>query len=274
MVKKAQHFIKFKVVGDCGGKALAIKKPLVSIITVVFNGAATIGDTIRSVVTQSYTNIEYIVIDGGSIDGTIDILNEHNNDIDYWVSEKDAGLYDAMNKGIAQATGDYIGMLNADDFFSDNRAVEKLVAHFETNSVDAVFACVDIVDPINVSRVLRKYRVASFSKFMLRIGVMPAHPTFYCKRECYEIAGKYRTDYRIAADFEMLTRMLLKHHITWSFMNEVLVKMRAGGMSSSGFKSSLRVNREIVRACVENGLYTNFLILSIKLPIRLWERFF
>lgn len=247
-------------------------KPLVSVITVVFNGAATLEYTIQSVIGQSYDNIEYIVIDGGSTDGTADILRKYDDHIDCWVSERDAGIYDAMNKGIALAKGKYVGMLNADDYFADTSALEKIVRRLEESNVDAVFSCLDIVAPDDSNRVLRKYRISSFSSFMLRIGVMPPHPTFYCKKSCYEKAGQYRTDYRIAADFEMMVRLLLRYRLTWSFIDDTTVKMRAGGLSSRGVKSSWIVNREIVRACTENGLYTNMLMLALKLPIRLWER--
>lgn len=249
-----------------------VGKPLVSVITVVFNGAETLEHTIQSVIKQGYDNIEHIVIDGGSTDRTTDILRSYDDNIDYWVSEKDAGIYDAMNKGIALARGKYIGMLNADDYFADASALERIIRPLEGSDVDAVFSCLDIVSPNNLDRVLRRYRVSSFSPFMLRIGVMPPHPTFYCKKSCYEKAGPYRTDYRIAADFEMMVRLLLRYRITWSFIDEITVKMRAGGLSSSGIRSSWIVNREIIRACTENGLYTNMFMLALKLPIRLWER--
>lgn len=247
-------------------------KPLLSVITVVFNGASTLEHAIRSVIEQTYGNVEHIIIDGGSTDATLDILRRYEDDIDYWVSEKDAGIYDAMNKGIALARGDYIGMLNADDYFANPSALELISNQLVANNVDAVFSCLDIVDPSNLERVQRKYRISSFSPFMLRIGVMPPHPTFYCKKSCYEEAGPYRIDFRIAADFEMLVRLLLKHHITWAFIDEVTVKMRSGGVSSNGIKSNWVVNREIIRACSENGLYTNALMLALKLPIRLLER--
>lgn len=247
-------------------------KPLVSVITVVFNGAATLEHNIQSVIGQGYDNVEHIVIDGGSTDGTTDILRKYDDNIDYWVSEKDAGIYDAMNKGIALAKGKYVGTLNADDYFADDLALEKIVRRLEESDVDAVFSCLDIVSPENLDHVLRKYRIAHFSPFMLRIGVMPPHPTFYCKKSCYEKAGPYRTDYRIAADFEMMVRLRFRYRITWSFIDETTAKMRAGGLSSSGIRSSWIVNREIIRACVENGLYTNMFMLALKLPIRLWER--
>jgi glycosyltransferase involved in cell wall biosynthesis len=246
--------------------------PLVTVITVVFNGAATLEDTIRSVIAQTYGNIEYIVVDGGSTDATPDILRKYEGNIDYWVSETDAGIYDAMNKGIALARGDYIGMLNSDDFFASRSTVEKIVMRLKASNADAVFANLDIVDSANPDRVFRKYRVASYTPFMLRIGMMPAHPTFYCRKSCYEKAGPYSTDYRIAADFEMLARLLLKQHITWSFMDETTVRMRAGGLSTRGIGSSWVVNREIVRACSDNGLYTNMFMLALKLPVRLLER--
>lgn len=247
-------------------------KPLVSVITVVFNGALTIEHTIRSVMAQTYDNIEHIIIDGGSTDATLDILLKYEDHIDYWVSERDAGIYDAMNKGIELANGHYVGMLNSDDYFSDPAALETIVSRLRISKVDAVFSCLDIVDPANLDRVLRKYRVSTYTKFMMRIGVMPPHPTFYCKKSCYEKTGVYRTDYRIAADFEMLVRLLIKQQINWEFINATTVKMRSGGVSSSGIRSSWVVNREIIRACTENGLYTNIFMLALKLPVRLMER--
>ena len=247
-------------------------QPLITVITVVYNGVETLEDTIRSVIEQTYNNVEHIIIDGGSTDGTLDILRKYDGEIDYWLSEKDAGIYDAMNKGIALANGDYIGMLNADDFLATPFALKKIVERFKFSDADAVFSCLNIVDPHNLNRVLRKYRVSTFSPFMMRIGIMPPHPTFYCKKSCYEQAGQYRTDYRIASDFEMLLRLLLKQHISWSFINEVTVKMRSGGLSSRGIKSNWVINREIIRACTENGLYTNVFLLALKIPIRLLER--
>lgn len=247
--------------------------PLITVITVAFNSAATIEDTILSVIAQEYKNIEYIIVDGGSSDATLDIIKKYEDRIDYWVSEKDSGIYDAMNKGIGFATGEYVGMLNSDDFFAESTSVGDIVTSIAASNADAVFACLDIVDPDNLNRVLRRYRVSRLSSFLLRIGVMPAHPTFYCRRSCYKKAGGYRTDFRIAADFEMIVRLLIKHDISWFFTDKVVVKMRAGGISSRGVASSFVVNKEIVRACKENGLFSNFLLLALKLPIRLKELF-
>jgi glycosyltransferase involved in cell wall biosynthesis len=249
-----------------------LKPPRITIITVCFNSAATIRDTLESIAIQSYKNFEHIVVDGGSTDGTLAIVGGWTGHSIRLESKPDYGIYDAMNKGIALANGDYIGMLNSDDFFASPSSLEIIASHLAANNVDAVFSCLNIVDQTDLNRAVRKYRVSTFSRFMLRIGVMPPHPTFYCRKSCYEKAGLYRTDYRIASDFEMLARLLLKHHITWAFIDEITVKMRSGGLSSRGLKSNWVANREIVRACEESGLYTNIFILMLKLPIRLLER--
>ena len=250
-------------------------KPLVSIITVVFNGVKTLEETILSVVQQSYNNIEYIVIDGGSSDGTLDIIRKYDEKLDYWTSEPDAGLYDAMNKGILLSSGDYVGFLNADDFFADSQSVKWNIERLLTDNLDAVFAQLDIVHPQNIHRILRRYRVKRFDSFMLRFGVMPPHPTFYCRRSCYKKFGEapYRTDLRIAADFELLVKLLLIQKISWGYISKTTVRMRAGGISSGNIKSRLLLNREIIRACNQNGLYTNFLFLLLKIPLRLFEYF-
>jgi len=254
-------------------KQSQLEKPLISIITVVFNGGDTLEDAILSVFGQCYDNIEYIIIDGGSNDDTLDIIQKYDAKVDLWVSEGDKGIYDAMNKGIKLASGDYIGFLNADDFFSNPQAVEKIVERFLIEKTDAVFSQLDVVDPNNLSRILRKYRVKKFSTLMLRIGVMPPHPTFYCRKSCYQKLGItcYRTDYQIASDFELLLRLLLTQNISWSYIAETTIIMRSGGVSSANMKSRVILNREIIQACKENGLYTNILMLFLKIPMRLFE---
>ncbi|MHB1530098.1 MAG: glycosyltransferase family 2 protein [Acidiferrobacteraceae bacterium] len=249
-------------------------RPLVSVITVVLNGAVTLEDTIRSVSQQTYGNIEHIIIDGGSGDGTLDLIRKYDAQLDYWLTEPDAGLYDAMNKGIALASGDYVGMLNGDDIFASAQSVQKIVERLLTGNLDAVFSQLDVVNPHNPLQIIRKYRVARFNTFMLRIGVMPPHPTFYCRRSCYQTLGvaPYRTDYQIAADFELLVRLLVTQKISWGYLAETTIKMRAGGISSGSYKSRLLLNQEIIRACVQNGLYTNMWLLLLKVPLRLWER--
>jgi glycosyltransferase involved in cell wall biosynthesis len=252
-------------------KSSLASKPLISVITVVYNGEKTLKDTIESVMMQTYENIEYIIIDGGSSDGTVDILKQYDHVIDYWHSEKDGGMYDAMNKGIALSSGEYVGMLNSDDFFANSDVLQNVVDTFCQTQTDAVFSCLNIVDKDNLGKILRKYRVTKFNSELMRIGVMPPHPTFYCKKSCYNDAGMYRTDYKIAADFEILVRLLIRQKISWSFIDKVTVTMRSGGLSDSGFLSSIRLNDEIIRACNENGLYTNWFFLALKLPIRMIE---
>lgn len=228
----------------------------VSIITVVRNGADTIRDCIESVLGQSYP-VEYIVIDGGSTDGTMDIVRGYSSRIAKMVSEPDKGIYDAMNKGIAAATGDIVGCLNADDIYADNEAVATVMREFEAKGVDSVFADLVYVKREDTSRVVRYYNSSSFKPDMFAYGWMPGHPTFFVKRSCYEKYGLFKTDYAIAADYEMLTRMLGKHRISYSHIPRVLTKMRTGGVSTKNFKSNWILNREILRACAENGIDTN-----------------
>jgi glycosyltransferase involved in cell wall biosynthesis len=249
-------------------------KPLISIVTVVFNGASTLEDTIRSVLDQAYSNYEYIIIDGGSTDKTTEIIRRYNDKVDYWLSEQDSGIYDAMNKGIQMAKGDYVGMINSDDFFSNSLVLDTIADATKSGQVDAVFSCLDIVDPGDVKRIFRRYRIKSFNSFMLRIGIMPPHPTFYCKKSCYERSGPYKTNYQIAADYEMMVRLLVQHKITWRFIDKTTIKMRSGGVSNRGLMSKLKQNGEIIRACRENGLYTNAFFLLLKIPIRLLEWIF
>ena len=246
-------------------------KPLITVITVVFNGEKTLKDTIESVMMQTYENIEYIIIDGGSSDGTVDILKQYDHVIDYWHSEKDGGMYDAMNKGIVLCSGEYVGMLNSDDMFANGDVLHNIVDTFCQTKSDAVFSCLNIVDKDNLGKILRKYRVTKFNSALMRIGAMPPHPTFYCKKACYNEVGLYRADYKIAADFEMLARLLMRQKISWSFLDKVTVTMRSGGLSDSGFLSSIELNYEIIRACKENDLYTNWFFLALKLPIRIIE---
>ena len=245
---------------------------LISIITVCYNAEKTIRDTIESVFNQTYRDIDYIIIDGGSTDGTLGIIQEYAGRLRY-VSELDSGTYDAMNKGIAMSSGLYVGLLNADDFFANQEVVSKIVESIKKTNSDVIFSQLDVVDDRNISRIFRKYRVSSYSKNMLRIGLMPAHPTMYLRRSCYEQMGHapYRTDYRIAADFELMLRLLMTQVVSYAFLPIVSIKMRAGGVSNRNFGARVQLNREIIHACQANGLYTNWLVLLLKIPARLLE---
>lgn len=237
---------------------------MISIITVAKNSKKTITDTVRSVIGQTYKDVEYIVVDGASEDGTLDVLKPYANGIRKIISEPDAGMYDAMNKGIALATGDIVGILNADDYYNDEHVLSKVANIFDTSSVDALFADLVYVKPANLNKIVRYYSGANFTLSKLSFGWMPPHPTFFVKRECYLKYGFFKTDYKIAADFELLARFLAKHRIRCQYLPEIIVKMRTGGTSTRSINSNLILNREILRACSENGIATNMLKIYSK----------
>jgi len=241
----------------------------ISIITVVWNNKETIRDAIDSVLSQTYKDIEYIIIDGASTDGTVEIIKSYGNKITKFTSEPDNGLYDAMNKGIKLATGDVIGILNSDDFYIDEFVIEKVVKVFEEQEVDSLFADLVYVKPDNVKKTVRHYDSSQFNPEKFAYGWMPAHPTFFVKRSAYEKYGLFKTDYKIAADYELLVRFLYKHKLTYAYLQEVIIKMRMGGMSTSGLKSNWILNQEIIRACSENGISTNMFKVLSKYPQKL-----
>jgi glycosyltransferase involved in cell wall biosynthesis len=242
----------------------------VSIITVCFNSAKTIRDTIESVLSQDYPNIEYIVIDGGSNDQTLEIVKEYADRIAVIVSETDNGIYDAMNKGIALASGDVVGMLNSDDIYMNAHAVSELMKTMQDAHSDSVFADLVIVDPENLNKVLRYYDSSYFNPSKFRFGWMPAHPTFFVKRALYDKVGPYSLDYQISADYEMLIRLLWVQKASYAYLQKPVVRMRYGGASTSGLGRNWLLNKEIVKACTTNGIYTNIAILALKIPRKLF----
>lgn len=249
----------------------------ISIITVTFNSAVTLRDTIQSVLTQSYPNIEYIIVDGASKDNTIDIFKEyesHFNGRMRWISERDKGLYDAMNKGIRMAAGDIVGIINSDDFYHQTDVIAKVVEAFQDRTIQAVYGDVRFVNPDNLDKTVRYYSSKNFSPKLFRYGFMPAHPTFFTYREYFDEFGYYKTDYRIAADYELLIRFLYTHHLKAQYMPLDFMKMRTGGASTASFKSNLLLNKEIVRACRENGIWTCLPLLFLKYFIKVFELIF
>lgn len=241
----------------------------VSIITVCFNSSATIRETIESVLSQDYSAIEYIIVDGGSTDGTVAIIQEYRDRIQAFVSEPDRGIYDAMNKGIRLATGAIVGMLNSDDIYVDSHVVTELVGAMEQADVDAVFADLLYVDKVDTARVRRYYDSSRWKPSRFRFGWMPAHPTLLIKRERYAGCGLFSLDYRIAADFEMLVRLFHRDRATYTHVGRPVVKMRAGGISTRGLRHSWIINREIVRACRANGIWTTLPLVLLKTPAKL-----
>lgn len=244
----------------------------ISIVTVAYNSAATIRDTIESVMRQTHSDIEYIIVDGASKDGTMAIVEEYRDRIAKIVSEPDKGLYDAMNKGIAMATGDVIGILNSDDFLETDHALATVARTFETSpEAQLAFGDIVFVGSDDLTTVTRYYSAAHFSPWKLRFGWMPPHPGTYVRREAYAQVGEYSTQYRISADYEMFVRLLLVKKMQWARIDDVLVRMRAGGVSTAGLRSSIRLNAEIVQACRRNGVYTNMAMVLSKLPFKLLE---
>ena len=246
----------------------------VSIITVSFNSAKTIADTIDSVLSQDFPEIEYIIVDGCSTDGTVDIIRQNENRISQWISEKDRGMYDAMNKGIAMATGDVIGILNSDDVYMNTHVVSDLMHLMQSQNTEVVFADLILVDSSNQSKLIRYYDSGRFHPSKFKFGWMPAHPTVFVKRELYQRVGKFSTTYQIAADYEMLIRMLAIEKASYAYYPKLVVRMRSGGASTSGISRNWILNQEIIRACKENGIYTNLFMLLLKVPAKLWGRLF
>lgn len=249
----------------------------VSLITVTFNSGMTLRDTIQSVLSQSFPDIEYILVDGLSQDRTIKIVKEYEplfqNRLK-WVSEKDSGLYDAMNKGIRMATGDIIGIINSDDFYFRNDVITKIVEAFNDNNVQAIYGDVRFVNPNNLDRTVRYYSSKRFVPSLFRFGFMPAHPTFFTYRKYFDQFGYYKTNYKIAADYELLVRFLYVHRLKSKYLPLDFMKMRTGGASTASIKSNILLNKEIVRACKENGIWTCYPLLLLKYLVKIFEFIF
>jgi len=246
----------------------------ISLVTVAFNSASTIRDTIESVLKQTYSEIEYIIVDGKSSDDTVKIIKEYEplfNGRLRWISETDKGLYDAMNKGIRLATGDIIGIINSDDFYHRNDSIEMIANTFDDKSIQAVFADVRFVNPTNLEKTVRYYSSKNFTIKRFRFGFMPAHPTFFTYRSYFDRYGYYKTDYKIAADYELLIRFLDNHKLRYKYLSLDIMKMRTGGISTASLKSNLILNKEIVRACRKNGIYTTLPLLYLKYFVKVFE---
>jgi glycosyltransferase involved in cell wall biosynthesis len=225
-----------------------------SIITVSYNSFNTIEDTIHSVRGQRYPNIEYLVIDGSSTDGTLKILDRLNDKIDILVSEADKGIYDAMNKGIGMASGDVIGILNSDDIYVDEFVLSDVAKLFENPETDAVYADLVYVEKSDTNKVKRKWISGKYSPGDFRKGWMPPHPTFFVRKSVYEKYGKFNLDFISAADYELMLRFIHKHQIKIAYLPRVIIKMRMGGQSNVTIKNRLKANREDQKAWEINGL--------------------
>lgn len=239
----------------------------VSILTVVYNGAATISHCIESVLGQDYGNIEYIVVDGNSKDGTQEIVRSYGDRIARFVSERDSGIYDAMNKGIQLATGDIVGILNADDFYAFPSVISEVVDAFKSGSYEAVYGDLEYIDANDATVVRRKWVSGAYKIGSFLNGWMPPHPTFFVKREVYQAHGTFRLDLGTAADYELMLRFVHREKIRLGYVPRVLVKMRAGGASNSTLKNRLAANRNDRLAWKINNLTPKFYTLWLK-PLR------
>lgn len=246
----------------------------VSIVTVALNSGKTLRDNIQSVLSQSYPQVEYIIVDGLSQDNTVDIIKEYEDKFQgrlKWISEKDAGLYDAMNKGVKMATGDIVGFINSDDFYHRQDVISRVVEAFDDETVQAVYGDVRFVSPKNLNKTVRYYSSDRFFSKKFRYGFMPAHPTFFTYRKYFEEFGYYKTDYKIAADYELLIRFLYVHSLKAVYLPFDFLKMRMGGVSTASYRSNILLNREIVRACKENGIWTCMPLLFLKYFVKVFE---
>lgn len=224
-----------------------------SIITVVFNNEETIADTVRSVARQTYPNVEYLVIDGQSTDGTLTRLAECGATVTHLISEPDKGIYDAMNKGIALASGEIIGFINADDFYASSDAVAEVAAVFNDPNVDACYGDLCYVKQDDTATLVRYWQSSNFLPGSFESGWCPPHPTFFVRREVYQRFGGFDSSYKIAADFELMLRLLEAHKIRAKYIPSVLVKMRMGGTTNKNISNIVRQNKEILRALQSHG---------------------
>jgi len=238
----------------------------ISIVTVAYNSADTIRDTLDSVRQQTYPYVEHIVVDGASTDGTPDIVRTYDH-VARLISEPDTGAYDAMNKGIALATGDIVGLLHADDVYASPDALRWVAEQLQASGADALYADLQYVRRQNPKRVVRHWRSGAFSPERFRYGWMPPHPTFFTYRKHYEALGGYYTRLRISADYELMLRYLYKHRLLACYLPRVLVRMRTGGMSNASIRQRWRANREDGLAWAINGLRPWPITLWLK-PLR------
>jgi glycosyltransferase len=228
------------------------------------NSERYLSDCIESVWRQNYKNIEHIIVDGKSTDGTLEIIHDNSDHISSWISETDRGMYDAINKGIQMATGDIVGILNSDDMFASADSVRSIVDCFENNQVDSVYGDLVYVDPENTQKIIRYWKGASYKRARFRYGWMPAHPTFYIRRDLIQQYGLYENHYYTAADYEFMARYLFLNKVSSHYVEAMLVKMRSGGLSNITVKSRFRANRRDYLAMKKNRIPFSFIVSILK----------
>lgn len=241
----------------------------ISIVTACYNASSTLQDTIKSVRMQTYSDWEHLLIDGASTDDSVSVAKQYSNHFSLMLSEPDKGIYDAMNKGISLATGDVIGTLNADDLYNDSSVLGRVAVAFEDPRIDAVYGDLVLVNQEDVSRTVRYWRSSPYSSGLFSRGWVPPHPTFFTRRTVYQKYGLFDLRYKLAADFELLARLLANHSISSLYLHHVLVRMRLGGVTNKSLRNIIYQNLEILRAMRANGISTPLLFPLYKLQARL-----
>lgn len=241
----------------------------ISIITVAYNSSTTIETTLDSVQAQGYPDLEYIVVDGGSTDATLDVVRNYPGLVTQLISEPDRGIYDAMNKGVQRATGEVVGILNSDDFYHHSRVLHEVAEAFSADpELEVLMGDVDFVSDEDLQKPVRTYRATGFRPWMFRLGFMPPHPAIFIRKSAYERVGLYKLGYRIAADFDFLVRLLLIDRAKYRIAGTQWVRMRTGGASTAGWKSNLISTREMLRSLRENGVCSSMPMLLLRLPVK------
>jgi glycosyltransferase involved in cell wall biosynthesis len=245
----------------------------ISVITVCHNSARTLERSLLSVVEQDWPEIEHIVIDGASSDGTREILERYRSRLSYSISEPDDGIYDAMNKGLAHVNGDIVCFLNADDQYASANVLSLVASQIQEHKLDALLGDVCFFHEKDSSRMVRRYRSDRFHPGRLAWGWMPAHPALFLSKDVVQRVGRFKTDYRIAGDFEFIVRAFHGQALRYRHISEVMVHMQTGGVSTAGWRAKVKLNQEVLRACRDNGLETNILKILSKYPAKILELF-
>lgn len=243
----------------------------VTVITVCLNSKETIERALQSVRSQTYQNLEHIVIDGGSTDGTLDVIESHRRNSMVIISEPDHGLYDAMNKGVKKSTGDIVCFLNSDDYYSSKETISEVVENFKKYNLDFCLTDVEFFHSRRPEKKTRVYRSKSFKPRRLAWGFMPAHPGLFSKREVFEKCGYFDTTFKISGDYEWIVRCFKRNNFRYLHLEIVSVRMQAGGISNNGLMSFFVLNKEVLRACEQNGIYTNWIMILSKYPRKILE---
>lgn len=246
----------------------------ISLITAVLNRADTLEKALKSILQQTYSEIECIVVDGGSTDGSLDIIKKYEklfNGRLKWISEPDKGLYDALNKGLKLATGEIVGFINSDDYYNTDNIIEYIAEIFEKEDIQAVYGDVHYVSRTNPDKITRYYSSSKFKPSSFRYGFMPAHPTFFTYLKYYKEWGYYKTDYKISGDFELTLRFLYGHKMKYKYINLDFITMRTGGLSTASIHNIITINKEQLRACRENGVKSNYILQCSRYLVKIFQ---